>query len=312
MQCLHSLKRQQGVVIVVALFIVALTAVMAYYMMARLERDVVRTELLLHHVQAENEVQGSIAWAMDQLRHNWVSRKNNRLVDVMPMRSPVNDENGYQIRTVIYDMQGRFNLNNISSSEAQAGFLNLVHQVAPAISNEQTVALTKAIIDWITPGQQQNSYYQYYIAKTPSYRASHQPLLTLGELRRVKELPSSLLAMLEPYVVALPVGTLVNVQTASAEVLLTIHPSMKWGVAKAIVQARATNPLLTNEDFFKLDVIKNNHIITNQLTTVSQYFLVETDVKIGKQNIVIYTLLARATTNTSATLRVLWQSKGVW
>jgi type II secretory pathway component PulK len=46
-------KEQQGVVIVIALFIVALVATMAYAMMVRIERDTRRTSLILRNTQAE-------------------------------------------------------------------------------------------------------------------------------------------------------------------------------------------------------------------------------------------------------------------
>jgi len=41
----RSLKRQQGVVIVIALFVVGLVATMSYVMLARLARDTERTAL---------------------------------------------------------------------------------------------------------------------------------------------------------------------------------------------------------------------------------------------------------------------------
>src|SRR5258708_1218566 len=106
-----SRSHQQGVVIVVALFIVALVATMAYVMMARLERDTRCTTLILRDTQAEFYAQGSIAWAMDQLRNNWEKQKPNQLVDITPITSPVMNENGYRIVSTIYDMQARYNLN---------------------------------------------------------------------------------------------------------------------------------------------------------------------------------------------------------
>ncbi|MBV9575373.1 MAG: general secretion pathway protein GspK, partial [Gammaproteobacteria bacterium] len=102
-------------VIVIALFIVALAATMAYVMMSRLERDTRRTSLLLHYTQANFYAQGSIVWAMDQLRNNWERQKTNKLVDEIPIKSPENVMNGYKISSTIYDMQSRFNLNNLNN-----------------------------------------------------------------------------------------------------------------------------------------------------------------------------------------------------
>ena len=121
-KCRPSLKRQQGVVIVVALFIVALVATMAYMMMSRFSRDTLRTSLILRNTQAEFYARGSIVWAIDQLRTNWEKRKPNQIVDVMPVKSPVIDVNGYKISSTIYDMQARFNLNNLNNANAQKRF----------------------------------------------------------------------------------------------------------------------------------------------------------------------------------------------
>lgn len=59
---------QQGVAIIMALFIMALVATMAYAMMARLDRDIGRTDLMLKEMQAVYYAQASVAWAMDQLK----------------------------------------------------------------------------------------------------------------------------------------------------------------------------------------------------------------------------------------------------
>src|SRR5262245_19487824 len=95
----RSLRRQQGVVLVVALFIVALVATMAYVMMIRLERDTHRTTLLLRNMQAEFYAQGTIDWAKETLRTNWLKQqgKQNTLVDITPIQSPVQEINGYKI-----------------------------------------------------------------------------------------------------------------------------------------------------------------------------------------------------------------------
>lgn len=108
---------QQGVVIVVALFIVALVATMSYVMMSRLARDTRRTELIVHDSQAELYAQGSILWAKDQLRNDWIKQKKDKRIDELPLKSPVNNVNGYSIISTINDAQGKFNLNNVSKPE---------------------------------------------------------------------------------------------------------------------------------------------------------------------------------------------------
>ncbi len=306
-----SLKCQQGVVIVVALFIVALVATMSYVMMSRLERDTQRTALLLRNTQAEFYAQGSIIWAMEELRSNWEKQqgKPNTRIDQIPIKSPENEINGYKISSTIYDMQSRFNLNNLTKQETQSDFMRLLLAVAPKITYQKAQEIVQSVTDWITLGQQQTSNDRYYMDLSPPYRTLHQPMAMESELQLVKGMTPALFTALQPYVTALPIATLVNVQTAPAQVLVTLAPTMTLTTAKAVEQLRIEKPIVSPQMFATLDVIKNHNIAADKVTTTSNYFLVETDVTIENQHVLLYTLLERVTNEGKATCSVLWQSK---
>ncbi|RDI38061.1 type II secretion system minor pseudopilin GspK [Aquicella lusitana] len=310
--CRLSPKHQQGVVIVVALFIVALVATMAYGMMTRLERDTRRTSLILRDTQAEFYAQGSIIWALDQLRSNWEKQKPNQVVDPLPIRSPVIDVNGYKITSTIYDMQGRFNLNNLVNTDAQADFKRLLQTVDPKLSEEKRQQIVKGIVDWITPGQQHNEFNQFYLELAAPYRAAHRPFFSISELRLVKGVTPALFNALQPYITALPVATLVNIQTAPAPVLMTLSPTLTLDTARAIEQVRARTPIVTAQQFIELDIVKNHHIAADKITVKSGYFLIETTVAIEKQQALLYTLVERTAKDNKAKMTLLWQSKGEW
>lgn len=46
-------RKQQGAILILALFIMSLVAMISVTMMASLSRDIHRTELFLNHIQAE-------------------------------------------------------------------------------------------------------------------------------------------------------------------------------------------------------------------------------------------------------------------
>lgn len=299
-------------VIVIALFIVALVATMAYVMLARLERDTRRTTLLIRNLQAEYYAQGSIAWAKDQLSNNWEKQKPNTVIDKMPMQSPANEVNGYKIVSTIYDMQARFNLNNLTNAKAQEDFQKLLQLVEPKLSAENAKAIVLATVDWISPTGQQNQYSKYYMDLPLPYRAAHRAMVTPSELRLVKGMAPTIYVALQPYITALPTATQINVQTASAPVLATLSPTMHIDAGRSIEQIRAQNIPPTTQAFLDLDVVKNNQVQGDKITVTSNYFLVETDVTIEKQHVVLYTLLERATKDKKAKINILWQSKGVW
>jgi general secretion pathway protein K len=296
---------------VVALFMVALVSVMAITMMARLQRDTERTRLLLRDTQATFYAQGSIAWAINQLRTNAEEKKQDQLMDVMPIRSPVEEVNGYSVFSTINDLQGRFNINNLVSSDAQIAFSTLLLAVQPSLTQEKAQAITLAVTDWVKSGEQHNEYTQYYFQLPRPYRPAHRTMLSVSELLLVKGMTPKLYQALQPYLTALPTPTLINVQTAEAPVLMTLIPNI--GAVKAIMLAREKTPFITPDVFLNLEVVRNNNFKESSKFVVnSGYFLVETHVAIEKQQVVIYTLVERAEklkSEVSAT--ILWQSKGV-
>jgi general secretion pathway protein K len=309
MQKRMSLKHQQGVVIVVALFFVALVVSMAALMMSRLERDTHRTQLLLRNTQAEFYAQGAIAWAIEQLRSNLEKQKPDVRVDIFPLELPVKEVNGYKISTIITDMQARFNLNNLMNTDAQKDFQHLLKIVAPQITETQAQEIIKAIVDWILPGQQQNELNKYYMSLSPPYRAAHRAMISVSELRLVKGMSPELYHALEPYVTALPETTLINVQTALAPVIAALSPTMTLETGLAIEKLRAQTVIASTQAFLSLDLVKNHHIPSDRITVVSRYFLVKTTVTIEKQRVVLYTLLDRP--ENKSPISVVWQSKSV-
>ena len=227
-------KHQEGVVIVVALFIVALVATMAYVMMERLARDTRQTTLILRNTQAEMYAQGSIAWAIDQLSNDWIRQKNNQIIDAIPIKSAVNEKQGYKISSTIYDMQARFNINNLNNPEALAGFKRLLHAVKPDLTEEQIVEISQAIFYWLTPQAQDGLLNKYYAELSVPYRAAGRLMQSVSELRLVKGMTPALFNALRPYITALPMATKINVQTADIPVLMSLGPEMTLATAKAI------------------------------------------------------------------------------
>lgn len=309
---LSGLNRQQGVAIVVALFIVALVTAMSYVMLSRLTRDTRRTELILHDVQADLYAQGSVIWAKDTLRTNFENKKPDRLVDVLPIKSPQNTENGYRISSVISGMQGRFNLNSMDRGEMQAQFIRLAHLVMPKVSTSQLLEMTNTISDWIASTKQSSELAQYYLTLPIPYRPSHRPMVSVSELRLVKGVTPEIYAGLLPYVTALPGTTLLDVQTAEAPVLASFGPTLTLENGRMIEAMRKQKPFTSTSVFTSLPLMANNQVKANNITVTSDYFLVETTVTVEKQRLVLYTLLERSQKDGKPAVNIIWQSKGSW
>jgi general secretion pathway protein K len=161
------------------------------------------------------------------------------------------------------------------------------------------------------PGDSMNEKGKYYLTLSPPYRAAHRMMVSASELQLIEGMTPALYTALAPYIAALPTVAPVNVQTASAPVLASLSESMTLETGKAIEQIRQQQNFPTIEAFLNLDIMKNHKISADKITILSQYFLVETTVKIEKQKVVLYTLLERIGKDGKSTVNVVWQSKGV-
>jgi general secretion pathway protein K len=232
-------------------------------------------------------------------------------VDKIPIQSPKNEIDSYTIDSKIVDMQSRMNLNNMLTVEAQADFKRLLLLVDPSMNEEKAQEITLGVVDWITPGQQQNEYNKYYMSLSPPYRAAHKQMVSASELLLVKGMTPAVFNLLQPYVTALPSSTLVNVQTASAQVLAALSPTMTVDAGKALEKIRSQTMIGSIEAFSNLDLVKNHTISKEKITVLSNYFLVETTVTIEKLHIVLYTLIERTGNESKNSVSVIWQSKSV-
>ncbi len=304
--------KQRGMVIVVALFIVALVATLSYVMIERLTRDTKRTMLIIRNVESQYLVNGAVDWAKDVLVQDWQKKAANKIVDQMPQVSPSASENAYVITSTIYDMQARYNINNVTTKETIADFIRLLQAVLPKLSAKQAQDIAQAVFEWISVPANTNQSAKYYLSLHPPYRPRHAFFFDVSELRLVKGVTPEIFQALQPYIVALPPPTSLNVQTMLPQAMVTLSKSMTLASAKVVENIRRQAPFVSVDAFMNVDVVKNHHITKDKLTDVSDYFLVETKVSIEKQVTVIYTLLKRMVKDKQVMVNIVWQSKGSW
>ena len=304
-----SLPKQQGAAIIVALFVTALVAAMAVAMMDRLRIDTRRTELLLNADQAYFDSQGSIAWAQDQLNNDWKLQSKDKVIDKTPLTLKSKENNAVIVST-IEDAQGYFNVNNMSDTNYQPDFIRLIRTVAPKISANQAQQIVQAIVDWIKPGVKGSPFDKYYTDLKPSYKAPHRPMASVSELRLVKGISREIYAKLAPFIIALPDVTPININNAPAPVIMSLSKTMTLEAAKSLINYRLQTPFVTPQQFSSYEIVKNNPIPENKITVTSQYFLVQSNVTMGQQQTLIYTLVQRIAKDAQSNITILWQTKG--
>lgn len=212
----------------------------------------------------------------------------------------------------IQDLQGRFNLNNLSVSppalEGQKTiFLNLLQNLG--IEDTQLrEALLGALIDWldendlISANGVESPDYQ---SGSTSYFAADQKLSTLGELKYVRGFNTETIDLLAPYVTVLPTSNAkININTTTTEVLAALSNS-RATLDTNSVQSFLARRLDENFSGFTPDQVidaqtaiigsvpVNGGFVNDMLQTSSQYFQINTRVELGDSMYCSYTIVFR-------------------
>lgn len=301
---MRRISNQKGVVLILALFFLALATSLSYWMISRTARETRSVDLLLKDIQATSYAYGSLAWAKEELRRRAV----NQVPDDLPIKSDVNEVNHYNVYSIITDMQSKFNLNNLSKETDLAQFKILFKLLQPTLSEQQRDEMTQSIIDWISPEDKINSQ-SYYLTQSPPYRVPHRDMKSISELRLIKGITPAAYDALLPYVTALPQIVKINLLTAEAPVIASLKENMPIETATAIQRSIKDRKIKNAAEFDKLEIAINNGLTAAQATFVSNYFLCETHVTRENQSLVVYTLLERVSIpKNPVSINVIWQS----
>ena len=129
-----------------------------------------------------------------------------------------------------------------------------------------------------------------YLSRQPPFRTANRPVTSVSEIMLVyPEIGQAGYARLRPYVTALPRGTLVNINTALPEVLLTAADTLGLREAERIVLDRPNDGWESLEQLGDLIPVEARGV----LGTASNWFRLSIRVDIGTQRFTMYSLLHR-------------------
>ncbi|MCW9014202.1 MAG: type II secretion system minor pseudopilin GspK [Gammaproteobacteria bacterium] len=309
-------RSQRGVALITALLVVSLATVLAVALVDRLHLDISRSENIIHHEQSY-----LYALSLENIAHlllqgdaqasDYDSREEIELANQY-LSAPME---GGEIVGEIIDLQGRFNLNNLSpelnSDHARDReiFMRLLSQL------ELDRNLVTAIVDWLDsdsqtsiPGGAENDY---YLAFEQSYRAANTLLVSPSELRMIRGFEKDeTYAALEPFIIALPKVTSININTAPAEVLKSLDETITDDDVTDIVARQENEPfedIQAFKTYMETDRNKKNFSSAG-MTVVSDYFLLSSDTRIGRGKVLLYSIFQR---DKNGSL-VVSRSQGAW
>jgi general secretion pathway protein K len=255
---------------------------------------------------------GAEAWAAQTLRDDLRDSQTDNLSENWAQPVPPLPIDGGSIEGGLEDMQGRFNLNNLLKPDGTvdenslARFRNLLRLTG--VDERWAGALADWLdadtVDTFPDGAEDG----VYIGQSPPYRTANGPVTTTTELLALPGFTLEDYARLRPHVAALPVGTPINVCTASPLVLAAIvEGGTDFGDAESLARNRIDGCFPTLQDLQATLGQEQFEALQPLLSERSNWFRLLSIVSIGTSQLTLYSLLER---NNAGGVRAVVRSLG--
>lgn len=300
--------KQRGVALITAVLIVALATILAVDVGFKGYMDQRRTANAFAMDQSFEIALGGEAWASDSLRRDKIqSPKTDDFTEewATPIPPIPLEDVGGEFEGQLEDLQGRFNLNNLvtfdngGNSKVDPAAVKRLERLLEILELETKWA--KLIADWIdsdnNPEFPDGAEDTVYTSLSPAYRTPNMPITRTSELLALQEFGMERYRKLEPFVSALPVGTTINVCTASPELLdALVEGRRQFTLARETTKQSRQQRCFPNKQEFEqpLSQAEKTELIDGKvIDETSDYFLATIWVTLGTHRFTLYSLLFR-------------------
>lgn len=318
--------RQSGVALIMAILIVALATILAVSVATEGYMDQRRTMTTMSIDEAYEIGLGGEALAADALQNDGDAKVDSLAESwATPITLPLDDGIG-DIKGQIEDLQGRFNLNNIlkpdgtHNTEAIQQFQRLLALL------EMDTKWATLWVDWVDADQSEEfpdgAEDAAYAGQNPPHLTANMPATHTSELMSLPGFTLADFRKLEPHVAALPVGTPLNVCTATPVIIDSLKTnagssrdfSTPDGI-RNITENRSKGCFPTLNDVktaFNSDPgfakLLAEH--ADYLGETSSYFRANMLVTLGTTELPLYSVMRRNGTGSNARIQVFQRSFG--
>ncbi len=301
--------QQKGVALLVALLVLALAAILIAGLLDRGELGLARVRNVLRAEQAQAYAEGLEAYAARVLikaraeNPNVDTNADSWAVPLPPLPVP-----GGLLSATMRDLNGCFNLNNlVSNGSSNAQWVTQFERLLTALKLDP--ALANVVVDWLdsdtTVGNSGAEDVTYLTLPIP-YRTANRAFTHVSELRLLKGISAEAYAQLAPHVCALPAGTLINLNTASVPVLMTLAPNMTEQLATAFWDRGHAHYQSTGAAFAQWQAQQVRVDSASHCSVQSSYFVARGDITLDGLPFTFYSVIERGKTG----IHVLARSRG--
>ena len=301
---------EKGIALITVMLILALATILAVSMSSRQQLSIHRSANIFNFEQAYQYVLGAESWAKLILKRDLDDNQTDSLEDDWATILPPLPIEGGQMKGQIEDLQARFNLNNlVHNGKPSKVYVEQFKRLLRNIELNEDIAAV--IVDWIDSNEEVvflGAEDSEYLNSSPAYRTANQPMNDLSELLLLKGFDFESYEKLRPFVCVLESESPINLNTASAEVISSIVKDFTIEDAKSLVEDRNKEAYKKVDDFIEHPLLKQKKITKEGLAVSSQYFQLNSTVKIERISLEYKTIINRLS---SSDIVILKRSRGV-
>jgi general secretion pathway protein K len=241
------MKRQRGAALVLAMLVAALAATVAVALAADQQRWFADVGNRRDQVQAQSLALAGVQWARQILADDARAGTVDYLGEPWSYPLPPTPIAEGSIEGRIEDAQARLNLNN-AAQDGKAGDAERARLAQLFAAKGVDPRMLDALIDWIDDdalARPNGAEDAWYGAQSRGSVAANAPLVRTAEMASLRGARAQTWAALDSSVAALPIGTQVNVNTASPDVIAAAIPDLTGEKLAAFIAERARKPFTT-------------------------------------------------------------------
>lgn len=297
----------RGLALIVALLVVALTAMLAVSLMRSESVWLKESTNLRVLVQAQAAIDGVLRLSAIALTADSRNQPTDALTGAWAQPLPPCSVAGGVVDAHLTDPTGRFNVNDLVVGGQPVPAAVAVFTRLLALAGLDP-ALAAAVVAWERPpGTAGGRLDTVYLARRHPSRAGRGPLAGVSELRLVLGFSPRRVQALRPYVTALPQVTPVNIDTAPGRVLVALAPGLTVQEGRILQSTAARAPFASPAAF--IAALPAGVVPIMPIAVQTNYFMVHVTARFDDLTVRRRALLWRPAHGQPTT--ILWQ-EALW
>lgn len=304
-------RQQRGMAIIMALLVVALAATAASTVLwqqslwwRQVDNDQLRAGMRQVSSAAED-------WAAEILRADLLaSGERDYLAEDWAQPLPTSFSGDFRVDGQLSDAQGRFNIRNLLQPDGKPdeAAVKLYQGLLRVLGQDEK--LVEPLLDWLDADEEARPHGAeagWYAAQQPPRKlASNEYLRRAEQLRWLRGYDAAVMRALLPHIVVLPQRSVLNVNTATRELLQALVPGLPASQAEALLLQRRSIYFKDAADF-GARLTGGLQPLPVEIGVRSDFFLFDCRIRHERSQLQLRALYRRD----AAATRQLWRQEGI-